>query len=145
MTLDAHYNNPAYRKAPAWDALGDFLNARVSEDELVIQLAGDAAFGYYYRGAARDIGLPLHGGQPVDEVHAALESLAADYDSIWVAAREQAGWANAGAVDAWLRENWQEVLRANAEGHARKTIPAEGYPFWRNHRELWRRRCAAAP
>ena len=116
MTLDAHYNNPANRKAPAWDSLGEFLNRRVSEEDLVIQLAGDAAFGYYYRGAARDIGLPLHGGQPVDEVRSALESLAAEHDSIWVAAREQAGWANAGAVDAWLREYWQEVLRADADG-----------------------------
>ncbi len=116
LSLDAHYNDPAYRKAPAWDALGAFLNERVGERDLVIQLAGDAAFGYYYRGAAPDIALPLHGAQSIAEIHARLNEIHADYDSIYVAAREQAGWENAGAVDAWLGEHRQEALRANTAG-----------------------------
>ncbi|MXV93472.1 MAG: hypothetical protein F4Z94_08665 [Chloroflexi bacterium] len=116
LSLDAHYNNPLYRKAPAWDALGAFLNEQVTERDLVIQLAGDAAFGYYYRGAARDIGLPVHGQQSIADIEAALRDLVDDYETVYVAAREQAGWKNAGAVDAWLGEYWQEVLRTQVEG-----------------------------
>ncbi len=116
MTLDAHYNNGFFRKAPAWDALGAFLNERVSERDLVIQLAGDAAFGYYYRGAAPDIGLPVNGDQSIADIQASLRELVGDYKSVYVAAREQAGWGNAGAVDAWLGEHWQEVLRTHANG-----------------------------
>ena len=115
-SLDGHYNNPAYRKAPAWDELGAFLNGRVRERDLVIQLAGDAAFGYYYRGAARDMALPVNGAQPIAEIHAQLDELQGDYDSIYTAAREQAGWVNAGAVDAWLAQTMQEALRTNAAG-----------------------------
>ncbi|MCY4463954.1 MAG: glycosyltransferase family 39 protein [Chloroflexi bacterium] len=116
QTLDAHYNNAVFRKAPAWDALGAFLNERVSERDLVIQLAGDAAFGYYYRGAAPDIGLPVNGDQSIADIQASLQDLVGDYESVYVAAREQAGWSNAGAVDAWLGEQWQEVLRSHADG-----------------------------
>lgn len=116
LTLDAHYNNPFFRKAPAWDALGAFLTERVSERDLVIQLASDAAFGYYYRGAAPDIGLPVNGDQSVADIQASLRDLVGDYESVYVAAREQAGWGNAGAVDAWLGEYRQEVLRTHADG-----------------------------
>ncbi len=116
LTLDAHYTNPAFRKAPAWDALGAFLNEQVSERDLVIQLASDAAFGYYYRGAAPDIGLPVNGSQSVAAIQASLRHLVDDYDSVFVAAREQTGWGNAGAVDAWLGEHRQEVMRTNADG-----------------------------
>ncbi|MCY4146699.1 MAG: glycosyltransferase family 39 protein [Chloroflexi bacterium] len=116
LTLDAHYNNPLFRKSPAWDALGAFLNERVSERDLVIQLASDAAFGYYYRGAAPDIGLPVNGGQSIADIQARLRDLVDDYASVYVAAREQAGWGNAGAVDAWLGEHRQEVLRTQAAG-----------------------------
>ncbi len=116
LTLDAHYNNAAFRKAPAWDALGAFLNERVSERDLVIQLASDAAFGYYYRGAAPDIGLPVHGHQSSEDIQASLRDLVGDFQSVYVVAREQAGWSNAGVVDAWLGEHWQEVLHTQADG-----------------------------
>ena len=125
LTLDAHYNNPAYRKAPAWDALGSYLNERVTERDLVIQLAGDAAFGYYYRGAAPDIALPVDGAQSSAGIQASLRDLVGDYDSIYVAAREQAGWANAGEVDAWLGARLQEVLRTQADG-----LPLRQYQSW---------------
>ena len=133
-SLDGHYNNPAYRKAPAWDELGAFLNARASERDLVIQLAGDAAFGYYYRGAAQDMALPVNGAQPIAEVHAQLDELHGDYDSIYTAAREQAGWVNAGAVDAWLADNMQEALRTNAAGmpvrqYLPRHVDASGEPL----------------
>lgn len=116
LTLDAHFTNPSFRKAPAWDSLGAFLNDRVSERDLVIQLAGDAAFGYYYRGAAPDIGLPVNGSQSVAAIQASLLELVDDYVSVFVAAREQAGWGNAGAVAAWLGEHRQEVMRTDVDG-----------------------------
>lgn len=134
LALDAHYNNALYRKAPAWDALGAFLNERVSERDLVIQLAGDAAFGYYYRGAAPDIGLPVNGQQLIADIEASLRDQVDDYASVYVAAREQAGWENAGAVDAWLGEHWQEVLRTDAEGmpvrqYRSRLVEASGAPM----------------
>ena len=125
LTLDAYFNNPAFRKAPAWDELGEFLNPRVEDSDLVIQLAVDPAFGYYYRGAARDIGLPIKPDQPAAEITAALRQLSGEYDSIYVVAREQAGWDNAGVVVEWMQANMQEVLRADAAG-----LPIRQYRHW---------------
>ncbi len=125
LTLDAYFNNPAFRKAPAWDELGEFLNQQVEDSDLVIQLAVDPAFGYYYRGAARDIGLPMKPNQPVAEITATLRQLSSEYDSIYVVAREQAGWGNAGAVLDWMQANMQEVLRADAAG-----LPIRQYQHW---------------
>ena len=124
-SIDAHYNHSHFRKSPAWDELGDFLNANVSADELVIQLAVDAAFGYYYAGAAPDVALPVSPLQSRDEIAAALEVYRRDYASIYVAAREQAGWGNAGAVDAWLAERMQLVMQADAGG-----LPIKQYMPW---------------
>ena len=125
FTLDAHFNNPAFRKAPAWDELGGFLNARVEASDLVIQLAVDPAFGYYYQGAGRDIGLPVKPDQPAAEIEATLARLSSEYDSIYVVAREQAGWANAGLVVAWMQVNMQEVLHVDASG-----LPVRQYQHW---------------
>ena len=125
LTLDIHFNNPAFRKAPAWDELGAFLNARVEESDLVIQLAVDPAFGYYYQGAGRDIGLPVKPDQPAAEIEATLARLSSEYDSIYVVAREQAGWANAGLVVAWMQSNMQEVLHVDASG-----LPVRQYQHW---------------
>ena len=124
-TLDAYFNNPKFAKAPAWDELGEFLNSRVDQSDLVIQLAVDPAFGYYYRGAARDIGLPVSPNQSVADISAALRQLSSQYDSIYVAAREQAGWPNAGAVIEWMRANMQEALRADVSG-----LPVRQYRHW---------------
>lgn len=125
MTLDAYFNNPAFVKAPAWDALGEFLNPMVDESDLVIQLAVDPAFGYYYRGAARDIGLPLKPNQPAAEIKAMLSKLSREYTSIYVVAREQTGWENAGVVLEWMRANMQEVLDVNVAG-----LPVRQYRPW---------------
>ncbi|MCE2471229.1 MAG: glycosyltransferase family 39 protein [Anaerolineae bacterium] len=125
LTLDAYFNNPVFRKAPAWDELGGFLNSRVEDGDLVIQLAVDPAFGYYYNGAARDIGLPVKADQPAAEISAALSRLSSEYDSIYVVAREQAGWANTGVVVEWMRANMQEVLHTDASG-----LPIRQYQHW---------------
>ena len=124
-TLHAHFNDPAFRRAPAWDELGSFLNARVAETDLVIQLSVDPAFGYYYRAAAPEMALPVHSAQPVAEIEAELERLRGSYDSVYVVSREQAGWANAGVVVAWMRERLQEALLTDTEG-----LPVRQYMEW---------------
>ena len=125
ISLHAYYNDPAFRKAPAWDELGAFLNRRVSEEDLVIQLSGDAAFGYYYRGAAPDIALPESPAQSADEIVARLEALPDAFESFYVVSREQAGWSNAGVVEAWMKSNMQEVLRTDSSG-----LPVRQYMNW---------------
>ena len=125
MTVAAHFNDPAYRKAPAWDELGVFLNSRATADDLVIQLAVDPAFGYYYRGEAQDIGLPENPNQPADEIDAALSKLSDEFASTYVVAKEQAGWLNAGVVVEWMRKNMQEVLDTDASG-----LPIRQYMRW---------------
>ena len=125
FTLDAYFNDPSFRKAPAWDELGAFLNPRVTEGDLVIQLAVDPAFGYYYNGVAEDIGLPVKPDQSADEIAATLDSISNQYESIYVVAREQAGWENTGIVEKWMQENMQQVLRTDVSG-----LPAQQYMKW---------------
>ena len=125
LGLHATFNDDGFSKAPAWDEMGDFLNARVKERDLVIQLAVDPAFGYYYRGAAPEMALPVHSSQPESEIIAELEALRGSYDSVYVVAREQAGWANAGVVERWMGANLQEVLKTDASG-----LPVRQYMEW---------------
>ena len=126
LTLDAHFNNPAFRRAPAWDELGAFLNAQVQEEDLVIQLAGDVAFGYYYDKIAKDIALPVNSAQSAADIEDRLRALQNQgFKSIYIAAKEQAGWPNAGVVESWLQANMQETLRTNAAG-----MPIQQYRPW---------------
>ena len=130
-TLHAHFNDPAFRRAPAWDELGRFINARVKENDLVIQLSVDPAFGYYYEAAAPEMALPVHSTQPVEEIEAELERLRGSYDSVYVVSREQAGWANAGAVSAWMNGNLQEALLTDTSG-----LPVRQYMEWTVRQEF---------
>lgn len=117
-TLNAHFNDPAFRRAPAWDELGQFLSARVQASDLVIQLSVDPAFGYYYDAPAPEMALPIHSAQPASEIVETLAALRGSYESVYVVAREQAGWANAGVVEGWMGDNLQEVLRTHTSGLA---------------------------
>ena len=51
VTLNAYYNDPAHRRAPAWDELGRFLSTRVVEQDLVIQLAVESGLWLLLPGA----------------------------------------------------------------------------------------------
>lgn len=124
-TLQAHFNDPAFRRAPAWDELGSFLNSRVKERDLVIQLSVDPAFGYYYEAGAPEMALPVHSAQPAGEIEAELERLRGSFESVYVVAREQAGWANAGVVEAWMSGQLQEVLLTDTSG-----LPIRQYMEW---------------
>lgn len=125
IALYAYFNDPEFRKSPAWDELGRFLSARVKEDDLVIQLSVDPAFAYYYSGSAPEMALPAQATQPEAEIFATLEGLSSRYDSVFVVAREQAGWGNAGAVERWMNGQLQEVMRTDAGG-----LPIRQYADW---------------
>ena len=116
LTLNDYFNHPAWRKSPAWDELGDFLNGRVHENDLVIQLSNDAAFGYYYRGRAEDEALPASPFQPASEIEAALSAAQGEYDSIYVVSNAISTWGNADVVENWMNANMQAVLLSSASG-----------------------------
>ena len=118
MALDGHFNHAAFRKSPAWDELGAFLNERVGADDLVIQLSADAAFGYYYRGAAKDIALPEHPGQSSESIIAVLERARDQYSNIYVVSNANPDWPNAGVVETWMRAQMQPVLQTDVSGLA---------------------------
>ena len=125
LSLHAYFNDAALRKAPAWDQLGDFLTSRVKEKDLVIQLAVDPAFGYYYSGSAAEMALPAHPAQTAEEIVTMLDELRGEHESVYVVAHEQAGWPNAGVVEGWMRDNFQEVLRTDTAG-----LPIRQYMDW---------------
>ena len=116
LTLNDYFNHPAWRKSPAWDELGAFLNARVTERDWVIQLSNDAAFGYYYRGRANDAALPASPYQPASEITAALSAAAGEYDSVYVVSNAIPTWGNAAVVENWMNANMQAVLLSDASG-----------------------------
>lgn len=125
LSLHAYFNDASLRKAPAWDQLGGFLESRVKAADLVIQLSVDPAFGYYYRAAAPEMALPANSAQSADEIVARLEELRGSYESVYVVAREQAGWPNAGVVEGWMRDNLQEVLHTDTAG-----LPVRQFRDW---------------
>lgn len=119
LSLHNYFDDPAFRKAPAWHELGDFLNRWASSDDLVIQLSADAAFGYYYRGAAEARALPSGPEQSASSIIAELAALTKsrpNYDSIFVVSNAIASWSNAHVVEDWMRENMQPVLLSDASG-----------------------------
>ncbi len=118
LSLHSYYNDETFRKSPAWDELGDFLNKRVSIDDLVIQLSADAAFGYYYRGEAEDRALPSGPMQAANSIIAELAAARGSYKSIYVVSNAIPSWPNAGVVENWMRENMQAVMLSDASGLA---------------------------
>lgn len=116
LSIANYFNNPALNKSHAWDELGDFLNANVTENDLVIQLSTDAAFGYYYAGSARDIGLPEHPNQPNPDIIKTLEEASQQYDSLYIVANAISDWQNADTVEDWATANMQLVRYSNASG-----------------------------
>ena len=114
LTLNDYFNHSA--KSPAWDELGAFLNARVTEQDWVIQLSNDSAFGYYYHGRASDDALPKSPSQPASEITAALSAAAGEYDSVYVVSNAIPTWGNAAVVENWMRAHMQPVLLSDVSG-----------------------------
>ena len=125
-SIHAYFNDPAFRKAPAWDELGEFLNARVTASDLVIQQSVDPAFAYYYHGAASETALPASSAQSPEEIAAELSRHSQAFASIYIVSRAQAGWPNANVVVDWMSGNLQEVLRTDTAG-----LPVRQYMPWR--------------
>ena len=116
LSLDLHFNNPRFRKSPAWDQLAEFLHQRVTADDLVIQLSADPAFGYYYDGDAPDIALPAYASQDPAEIEAALNAVRARYDSFYVVSNANPSWPNANVVERWMQDRLQGVLLTDTDG-----------------------------
>lgn len=123
--LSIHYYRIGPPKAPDWRGITDYLEARVAPEDVVVQAATDAAFGYYYDGAAPDTALPATSEQTATEIHAALADLSTRHPSLWVAARTQPYEPNAGVVDAWLADNMQ-MVRDTQTG----VLPVREFRLW---------------
>jgi hypothetical protein len=128
FSLNNHYHDSAYRKAPGWKALAAYLSANVAPDDLVIQTAVDAAFGYYYDYfdiPALDIALPGNFDQPIAEITQILEDRHSQYNSLWVVATTFESWANHGVVEAWVDTHMQRTRFTVTDG-----LPVRQYMTW---------------
>jgi mannosyltransferase len=113
-TLNNYYNDPAYVKASNWPRATHFLHDYVKADDLVIQLAVDPAFGYYYDAPALDIALPSYPAQPAEEIVAKLEEFTTDHRGIWLVGQTYPDWPSRGVVETWMHEHFQPVLNTQA-------------------------------
>ncbi len=100
------YYDPAYGKSEAWPSLTDYLRAHVAQDDLVIQLSIDAAFGYYYA-PLPSIALPASPKQSDDEIRRILAENSER--AIWLVGQTSPDWPNAGVVEGWIQANLQLV------------------------------------
>lgn len=109
-----------YAKTAAWPSLTGYLSDHVSENDLVIQAAADASFGYYYHYVddipADERALPERPEQPAADIEQALTEASQQYDSLWLAAQGFTDWPNYGVVENWLDSNMQQVINTNADG-----------------------------
>lgn len=118
LSLNTYYTD--YTKSPAWPTLTAYLADHNTDNDLVIQAAADAAFGYYYHHvddiAADERALPATPEQPADEIHRELTEASSNYDAIWLVAQGFTDWPNYGVVETWLDEKMQRVIDTNADG-----------------------------
>jgi mannosyltransferase len=123
-TLNNYYNDPAYVKASNWPRATHFLHDYVKADDLVIQLAVDPAFGYYYDAPALDIALPSYPAQPAEEIVAKLEEFTPAHRGIWLVGQTYPDWPSRGVVETWMQGNFQPVLNTQAANlHIRAFMP----------------------
>lgn len=128
FTLNLYYHDATYAKTRDWRALSVYLAQNVTVDDVVIQTAVDAGFGYYYHlsgGAALDIGLPRNFDQPADEIRTILQTRTAMHRSLWVVARTFDDWANFGVVEEWVDANLQRVRQTVID-----ELPVRQYMPW---------------
>lgn len=102
-----------YTKSKNWPDVTTYLEKNVSANDLVIQLSVDPAFGYYYQGLARDIGLPARPDQSTTDIVQELEIASSHYQSLWLVGQTFPDWPNYGVVEKWLRDNMQAVRSTN--------------------------------
>lgn len=128
LSIGAYYTHPDNQKAPDWDTLASYLANNTNENELIIQRAIDAGFGYYlnlYNPPAVDIGLPRRDWQTSVDVKAYLASLRDDFNGYWTIGTEFRDWRAYGAVDQWLSINTQKVRDIEIAG-----LPVRQFHYW---------------
>lgn len=119
LSLNNHYHDPAYSKAPAWDDLVAYLAENTQAEEVIIQTGVDASFGYYYETStvpAPEFGLPADVDQPASEITSTMQTVADDYHSIWIVGQTFPDWQNAGVVEEWAFSNLQLVRETRIAG-----------------------------
>jgi len=128
-SLRNYYFDPAYAKARGWPELAHYLQANTQPNDVVIQSAADAAFGYYYHQTsapvAPDIPLPETPAQPNNDIENKLTSYSQQQSGIWQVGQEFPDWPNAGIVRKWLDDHMQLVLLGEAGG-----LPYRQYKNW---------------
>ncbi|MBI1277201.1 MAG: hypothetical protein GC179_03640 [Anaerolineaceae bacterium] len=129
-SLSNYYFDPAYAKARGWPDLAHYLQANAQPNDIVIQSAADAAFGYYYHQSgtivAPDVPLPETPAQPNSDIENKLNTYSQKQTAIWQVGQEFSDWPNAGVVRNWLDSNMQLVLNGEAGGLAYRE-----YKTWR--------------
>lgn len=125
ISLNNHYGDFDYTKAPDWRGLTTYLHAVVQPDDLVIQTAADEAFTYYYRDFTDIERLPANPIQSDDEITGILDADRSAYDSLWLVASPPAGWANAQTGRDWLDSHMQLIRSLDING-----LPVRQYMDW---------------
>jgi mannosyltransferase len=103
-----------YVKAKDWPQLTHYLDSNTGKDDLVIQLAADAAFGYYY--PKPNIALPANPNQSRAEIAALLGEFTSQHPATWLVGQTFPDWPNAGYVESWMADNMQPVRRTRLAG-----------------------------
>ncbi|MEO1645670.1 MAG: hypothetical protein AAFR67_10815, partial [Chloroflexota bacterium] len=118
-SLNNHYHNPAYLKAPDWAGLVDYLVENTTAEEVIIQTSVDASFGFYYEinaVPAPEFALPENFDQPIPDVITTMETTADAHHSMWIVGQTFPDWQNAGVVEQWAFDNLQLVRETNLAG-----------------------------
>jgi uncharacterized membrane protein len=113
-SLGNYYFILDYTKAKDWPLLTNYLNANTGRNDLVIQLAADAAFGYYY--PKPNIALPANPNQSRQEIAQLLGQFTAEHPATWLVGQTFPDWPNAGYVEKWMADNMQPVRRTRLAG-----------------------------
>lgn len=124
-SLVNHYANPLFAKSHDWRAITDYLEETVSNNDVVIQTAADAAFGYYYSAPAAERAIPGLITQGEDEILAELNLIQDEFESFWIIAESGQDWPNAHVLPDWLATNRQLVRQTKIAG-----IPVREYRRW---------------
>lgn len=114
--LHNYYDDPAYTKAPNWPSAMGFARQYVTADDVVVQLAIDPAFGYYYDLPALNIALPSYPMQTADDIQARLQEYTTGRKSVWLMGQTFPDWPNYGVVEDWMNDHYQSVLNTQVSG-----------------------------
>jgi hypothetical protein len=93
---------PDYRKSPDWKAVRAYFAQNANRQDVVIQSAVDAAFGYYVDPVAYTAAVPSSPSQTLASINAEMTALAATHPTLWLFEHSYYPWENARLARAWL-------------------------------------------